>query len=125
MAGSRPCRICKQWFRPDARAGDRQRVCGSESCQRERHRRACAAWHRRNPDYDREERLRRRLTREVKPAVSDPLAVPPMMRWDGAAARDVVGLQVAVALEVTAQLLWDGVRDAVRTQAHGRDPIGR
>jgi len=124
MARSRPCRICKRWFRPEARAGDQQRTCGAESCQQERHRRACAAWHRRNPDYDREERLRRRLQREVKPVVCAPLGVPPMARWDGAAARDAVGLEVAVALEVTAQLLWDGVRDAVHRQAHGGGRVG-
>jgi hypothetical protein len=124
MARSRPCRICKRWFRPEARAGDRQRTCGGEGCQRERHRRACAAWHRRNPDYDREERLRRRLQRAVKPAVCAALVVPPMARWDGAAARDAVGLEVAVALEVAAQLLWDGVRDAVNAQPHGRGGVG-
>lgn len=124
MARPRPCRICKQWFHPDARAGPRQRVCSSPSCQRERHRRACAAWHGRNPDYDREDRLRRRLVREVKPVVSA-LAVPPMERLDRAAARDAVGLEVSVVLEVTAQLLWDGVRDAVAAQPRASGAVGR
>jgi hypothetical protein len=125
MAHQRPCRICKKWFRPDARAGARQRTCGSPSCQRERHCRACAAWRGRNPDYDQEERLRRRLYREMKPIVSDPLVVPPMERLDRAAARDAVGLEVSVVLEVTAQLLWDGVRDAVAAQRRGSGPVGR
>ena len=57
----RPCKICRKWFLPNPRAGDRQRTCSEPACQRERHRRACSDWHRRNPDYDRESRLRARL----------------------------------------------------------------
>ena len=124
MARQRPCRICRKWFRPDPRAGDRQHTCGSAACRRERHRRACAAWHRSNPDYDREDRLRRRLHREVKPVVSDPLAVPPLARLDREAARDAVGLEVIVVLEVVVQLLWTATRDAVRAQRVGGRGVG-
>jgi hypothetical protein len=118
MARKRPCSICKTWFRRDPREGSRQRVCSSPSCQRERHRRACAAWHRRNPGYDREDRLRRRLRRrrDVPSAVSDPLVLPPMRRMDWSAARDAVGLEVVVVLEEASQVLWEQVRDAVSSQ---------
>ena len=61
MARKRPCRVCRRWFWPHPRAGDRQHTCSRPDCQRERHRRACAAWRLRHPDYDREDRLRRRL----------------------------------------------------------------
>jgi len=100
MARQRPCRICKQWFRPDPRAGDRQHTCTAAACQRERHRRACAAWHRANADEDRADRLRRRLGREVTPVVSGPRAGRLLGRWDRAAARDAVGLEVVVVIEV-------------------------
>ena len=114
----RPCRVCGKWFRPDAREGDRQRACSAPECQRERHSRAYAAWHDRNPDYDRETRLRRRLTLCPPPARKsvDPLGVSPMHRLDLAAARDAVGLEVAVVVEVAGQVLWEGMRDAVRGQ---------
>ncbi len=44
MVKKRPCRICRVWFMPDARLGDKQHVCGQASCQQERHKRSCAQW---------------------------------------------------------------------------------
>jgi hypothetical protein len=67
VATKKPCWICRRWFEPHPRAGSRQRVCSSEECQRERQRRAVAAGRKRNPDYDRENRLRAKV---VKAAAS-------------------------------------------------------
>jgi hypothetical protein len=127
MARKRPCSICKSWFRPHPRAASWQRVCGSPPCQRERHRRACAAWHGSNPGYDREDRLRRRLRRrrDVSPAVSDALVVAPMRRMDWSAARDAVGLEVVVVVEEASQVLWEGVRDAVSSQRIARQGVSK
>lgn len=33
----RPCRICKKWFFPNPRLGDRQKTCGTPECQRQWH----------------------------------------------------------------------------------------
>ena len=44
MGRTRPCRICRHWFHPHPRTGDRQHVCSRAACQRERHRRACQRW---------------------------------------------------------------------------------
>jgi hypothetical protein len=112
MARKRPCRVCRRWFWPHPRAGDRQRTCSQSDCQRERHRRACAAWRRRHPDYDREDRLRRRLLVSARPAAPDP-----MRRVDWLAARDAVGLEVAVVIEEAGQVLHRWARDAVGAQA--------
>lgn len=76
MAKKRPCRICRKWFEADVPAGGRQRVCSAEECQRERHRQACAAWHERHPDYDKAERLRRKVVPEVEPPLPTPMADP-------------------------------------------------
>ncbi len=105
---SRPCSVCRRWFTPGARAGDRQKVCKREECQRERHRRACARWREANPDYDREDRLRRR----VRPA--DGAGESPQIDWQ--AARDAVGLEVAVVIEEAGQVLVERARDAVLAQ---------
>ena len=35
MLRKRPCRICRRWFQPHARAGERQRVCSEAACQRD------------------------------------------------------------------------------------------
>lgn len=114
MRRKRPCRICGRWFLPDPRVGARQRACSEPQCQRERHRRACEEWRARNPDYDREDRLRRRLRVEVGPEdarVGDALA-----GVDLEAARDVVALEVFVFVEETARVLADWARDGVRRQ---------
>jgi hypothetical protein len=117
MSRKRPCRVCRRWFQPHPRAGERQRTCSSPDCQRERHRRSCATWRRRHPDYDREDRLRRRLQVPEQATASAPLR-----GIDWSAARDAVGLQVAVVIEETGQVLHNWARDAVSAQV--TDPQG-
>src|SRR5216684_545132 len=50
-AGKRPCAICRCWFRPDARVGDRQHACGKPECQTKRRQKTQASWRHRNPGY--------------------------------------------------------------------------
>ena len=88
-------------------------MCGAVACQRERHRRACKAWHEREGDEERRHRLRQRLRREA--SVSGPVAGE--VRWD--VVRDAVGLEVCVVLEELLRLLDDAVRDAVRRHVAG------
>lgn len=116
MRRTRPCRICRRWFRPHPRSGARQCVCSSPSCQRERHRRACRSWHGRNPGWDREDRLRRRLWRE--PGEGS------LARLDWSVARDAVGQQVVVVLEEAAKELGSRVRDAVLGQLVVSSSVG-
>ena len=116
MTRKRPCRICRKWFTPNPRAAGRQHVCSERHCQSERHRRACEAWRGRNPDYDREDRLRRRLLRKEEPKTGSALAADPLRGIDWAAARDAVGLQVAVTIEETGRVLHGWARDAVSAQ---------
>lgn len=112
MLRKRPCRVCGRWFRPDARVGSRQHTCGLDDCQRERHRRACAAWRKSNPDYDREDRLRRRVRLSPTPtAGGDPTA-----GIDWARARDEIGLQVAVIIEESGKVLGSWMRDEMSVQ---------
>lgn len=115
MAPKRPCGVCRKWFRPHARVGDRQRVCERVECQRERHRRSCGAWRARHPHYDIDRRLRERVRVEVAP--SEPLLRDPLaeVAWD--VARDAVGTEVAVIIEETGKVLAGWTRDAVHAQA--------
>lgn len=121
-ACKRPCSICRRWFMPHPRAGKRQKVCGRDECQRERHRRACKAWHERERDAVREERLEKKLKEaggggEVGAVVSSE------------AARDAVPLEVRVFIGVIAGLLRLSMRDAVErevakiTLESGRHPL--
>lgn len=116
MAGRRPCAICRKWFRQDPRVKHIQKVCGARECQRERHRRSCAWWRRRNPDYDRENRLRKRLGREVEKR-GEPLWRDPGSEIDWEVARDAIGLKAAVIIEESQQVLYRWARDAISAQA--------
>lgn len=118
MRQKRPCRVCRKRFLPDPRAGDRQRVCSSPSCQRERHRRACAQWHDRHPDYDREGRLRERL-KSAAPAPSARPPPDPLPQIDWSVARDAVGMEAAVIVEEAAKVLVSWTRDAVGLETFG------
>ena len=113
MGRTRPCRICRQWFRPHPRAGDRQHVCSRADCQRERHRRACQRWRQGEAPAERAHRLRQRI--RVDAEGRQAAGSGPRLSWD--AVRDAVGLEVAVILEEISRLLEDVVRDAVQRQA--------
>jgi hypothetical protein len=110
MRRKRPCRICRCWFVPHPRAGDRQHVCSAADCQRERHRRACQRWRQREVPGERAHRLRQRLRGDG----GGQGAAGRRVWWD--AVRDAVGLEVAVILEEISRLLEDAMRDAVRRQ---------
>lgn len=59
--GKRPCRICRRWFTPHPRLGDRQRTCGDPHCKKEWHRKKCAEWNRENVEYFRSNYLHKKL----------------------------------------------------------------
>ena len=115
----RPCGICRRWFQPDPRAGDRQHVCDMATCQAERHRRACAAYNERERVPLACERLAARLQVPVPVPPADPAKTqspgkylettkrtpkharpphgwPATISWP--VAQDAVGLQVAVVI---------------------------
>ncbi len=124
MARKRPCSVCRRWFEPNPRAVKHQKTCGAD-CSRELHRRRCAQWHRKNPNYDREERLRRKMVQQREAASeTDPLRA---MDWE--AVQDAVGLETRIAIEEATRLSVAAARDAVPTKTRveglipGRLPI--
>lgn len=112
MSKPRPCDVCHVSFVPHPRAGDRQRTCSDPACQRERHRRACASWHDRNPAYDRSRRALSRF-QPVSPPPGPALQQTPIARipWD--TVRELVGGVLAGVLETSLQQVYDWARDAV------------
>ena len=113
MFKTRPCGICGKWFRPDRMTGERQHVCGNPACQKERHRRACARFHERDPDYDLQTRFTARL---VKANPSGRGRVIPLEAIDWGYARKVVGLKVVTLVQETGKVLLRQPRDAVIVQ---------
>ncbi len=58
----RPCRICRKWFIPDPRVGERQMTCGGQDCQKKWHAKKCAQWNGKNSSYFREIYLSKKLS---------------------------------------------------------------
>lgn len=85
MLKKRPCRICRRWFYPDRRIGERQRACSEGSCQEARRARTQASWRRRNPDYFTARRLQLRRVSQEEGAALEPLQLAPPLShlpWD-------------------------------------------
>jgi hypothetical protein len=114
MRRKRPCRICGRWFQAHPRAGERQRVCSAAPCQRERHRRACRDWRRREAPAERRHRVRQRILNDADGRTGHGAGLAGRLVFD--AVRDAVGLEVAVIIEEVLRLLEDAVRDGVRGQ---------
>ena len=113
-ARKRPCTICRRWFRPDPRVGERQRACGKPDCQKARRQKTQADWRRRNPDYATAYRLQQR-TVKTDPA-ADPLRMTTPLNqlpWD--VAKDQFGAQGADFLGVLGALLLRTKKDRFRT----------
>lgn len=122
MHRKRPCRICRCWFRPDPRVGERQRVCFDPGCQKENRRRKQAEWRERHPGYFRTWRLRKRSNQahaaretKVRPSNGEPrdpvkqpstLRVPRELRevpWE--LAKSEIGVENTDLIAVIATLL--------------------
>ena len=106
MLRSRPCRICRRWFHPHARAGDRQRVCSDEACQRERNRRSCARYRDANAEDERAERVRLRVTQGS-------VGEAPSARLAWSAVRHAVGVETAAIIEESVRHAEEWARHAV------------
>lgn len=112
----RPCRVCKRWYRPDPRVGDRQKTCGDQACQREWNRRL-SQWRReREPDREREDRLRDRLQRG---ACCEAGCLPERaLVLD--VARQVIGLEPLVVIDEYSRVLREWVRHEMPVQVTER-----
>lgn len=132
MNKKRPCLICRLWFVPNRRAGNRQRVCSKDACQRERHLRSCAEWHGRERMAELDGRVEARIL--LAPAEPAGAFEGPSARqvsglaWD--AVRDAVGEQACAVIRVLLKHALDQARDAVRREAlvlhkeFARHPLG-
>jgi hypothetical protein len=98
----RPCSMCGKWFHPDARVGDRQRVCSLPACQAKRKRKQEAAWRERNANYHTARRWQEARDESPPAVVKTP---PPLEQvpWD--LVKTQFGPQQAVILALLVRLL--------------------
>src|SRR5271165_4893477 len=109
----RPCRICRRWFQPDPRVGDRQRACRQPDCQNARRQKTQASWRKQNPDYAIAWRIDQRRARADPP---EPLRLPaPLNQLPWNVAKDQFGLQGADFIAVMGALMVRSAKDQIRT----------
>ena len=109
MGRKRRCRYCREPYEPDPRTAKKQRACGQPDCQRARHADACLAWHAKNPDYDQDRRLRKRIV--VEPPPSPDVDPRNGIRWR--AVRDALSLEGTVVASELAGIVARWARDAM------------
>ncbi len=124
----RPCRVCRKWFVPNPRLGDRQQTCGSEACQRKWHARKCAKWNRKNRDYFQEIYIRKRIeacaANSKGRAISSSSATDFSHRTGPPAAsvqpyfpppgfQEVIGIQQFIIIEYIIKVLTRGIQEAI------------
>ena len=113
-ARKRPCAICRRWFRPNARVGDRQHACGKPECQTVRRQKTQASWRRRNPGYAIAWRIDQRATQTQSPP--EPLRLPPPLSqlpwWF---AKDQFGSKRADFIGVMGALIVRSAKDQFQT----------
>ena len=104
-----PCRICRRWFYPDPRAGDRQRACSNPGCQTARRKKTQANWRAENPGYAAAYRIDQRYHSLEEP---EPLRVPAPLNqlpWD--LAKDQFGGKGADFIALACALLRRTAKD--------------
>ena len=113
-ARKRPCAICRRWFRPNARVGDRQHACGKSECQTTRRQRTQASWRRRNPGYAIAWRIDQRAAQIHPPP--EPLRLPaPLNQLPWEFAKDQFGSQRADFIGVMGALMIRSAKDQFLT----------
>jgi hypothetical protein len=111
-ARKRPCTICRRWFRPNPRVGERQGVCCQPECQTARRQKTQANWRNRNPGYSIAWRIDRRA---AQPQTPEPLRMPPPLNqlpWE--LAKDQFGVQGADFIGIMGALMVRTAKDQIR-----------
>jgi hypothetical protein len=111
-ARKRPCTICRRWFRPDPRVGDRQRACGKQECQTARRQKTQANWRHRNPGDAIAWRIDQRA---AQPETPEPLRLPfPLNQLPWGLAKDQFGPQGTDFIGLMGALIVRTAKDQIR-----------
>lgn len=128
----RPCRICRKWFTPDPRLGDRQKTCGKERCKRKWHAKKCDEWNKKNRSYFQAIYLSSKLEFSKTLSQSD-ICPPPFSNPDKTGpirppssrstpqlpedvVQEVIGVQTLIIIDYVAQLLVRSFKEVIRAQ---------
>ena len=118
----RPCRICKKWFAPHPRLGDRQKTCGSKECQKKWHAKKCAQWNRQHRATFQATYLSKKLQAVQDQEVAN-IKPPPQLqkstifpKLPQEVIQEVISIQQLVIAEYLSQVLLRSVQEVIRVQ---------
>ena len=118
----RPCRICKKWFAPHPRLGDRQKTCGSKECQKKWHSKKCAQWNRQHRATFQATYLSKKLQAVQDQEVAN-IKPPPQLqkptifpKLPQEVIQEVISIQQLVIAEYLSQVLLRSVQEVIRVQ---------
>lgn len=117
MCKPRPCRFCRQWFRPDVRVGRRQKACSKPDCQKRRRAATQGAWRRRNPEYGVAYRIEQKRAAK-RPEPPQPRAPLDQLPWD--IAQDEFKPAGAGFLAALGRVLVIHAKDQIGSQVRAR-----
>jgi hypothetical protein len=89
----RPCSICRKWFLPDVRQKGRQVTCSPE-CRKERHRRKCAEWNRKNRANSKSDYLSKKLEQTAEPPSMPSMTNSPGFNKNASVSRSRINLHL-------------------------------
>jgi len=115
----RPCRICRRWFMPNPRLKDRQKTCGDPDCQRRWHKKKCAEWNRRNPDYYKSNYLQKKIIAATETQRQSPSLKLNHRLKSGlplSYVQEVISIQHLIIIEYFGQLLVRRFQEVLRSQ---------
>lgn len=118
----RPCRICRKWFAPNPRVGNRQKTCGSKECKKKWHAKKCAQWNRQNRACFQTTYLSKKLqaVQNQETVIEKPDSQLPKSgissKLPQEVIQEVIGAQQLVIAEYLSQVLLKSVQEVIRTQ---------
>jgi len=118
-SNKRPCRICRKWFSPDPRVGDRQKTCGAKDCQAKWHTKKCQEWNKKNKAYFNEIYLNKKLAvinEADHQIVSSSVQSSQLPRK---LIQEVIGVQHLVIMEYVNRLLLRSFKEVILRQLPG------
>ncbi|HIP38337.1 MAG TPA: hypothetical protein EYG88_02935 [Desulfocapsa sulfexigens] len=118
----RPCRICRKWFAPNPRVGNRQKTCGAKECRDKWHAKKCSQWNRQNRVYFQGINLSKKLqaVQNQETAIGKPPSQLPKSgispKLPQEVIQEVIGVQLFVIVEYLSQVLLRSVQEVIRIQ---------
>jgi len=115
----RPCRICRKWFIPNARVGDRQKTCGCNECKQKWRIKKCAQWNKKNRVTFQTNYLDKKLQAVKNQGNFSDKSLPQSgknSKLPHELIQEVIGVQEFVIAQHLSQVLLRSVQEVIRTQ---------